>query len=184
MRRTAAAAGVVLVHALVQALLVLPGLTPAMGVGFVALATASAVALVAFSATTLVLVGTPGARRPRIVRALAAVIVALVVVGALTVLSPLAGAVGLLAAFVVASPAGGADAGALDGPRSFRRHSFRAVLLLVATALTIVVAVVAALVLGLFLTGAFGAFLTWVVAGALVVLTARGWARLAVRTRG
>lgn len=184
MKRVAAIAGVVLVHALVQAACVLPGATPAVGGGFLGLLAVSTVMLIAAATATLVLVGAPGVRRPRVVRALAAVVVSLVVVGALTVLSPLAGAVGLLVAVVVSSSTGNADAGALDGPRSFRWHPFRAVLLLAATALAIVVMVIAALVLGLFVTGAFGAFLTWIAAGLLTALTARGWARLAVRTHG
>ncbi len=184
MKRVAAIAGVVLVNALVQALCVLPGATPAVGGGFLGLLAVSTVVLIAAATATLVLVGAPGVRRPRVVRALAAVIVALVVVAALTVLSPLAGAVGLLVAIVVASPAGNADAGALDGPRSFRQHPFRAVLLLVATVLAIAVAMVAALVFGLFVTGAFGAFSTWVVGGVVLAMIARGWARLAVRANG
>ena len=184
MRRVLLLAAVVLVNAVVQALCVIPGVTPAASPAFGALLAASLLALLAASTATLVLVGDPGPPRPRVLRALAAATLALVIVGALAVLSTATLIPALLVAFVIAAPAGNADAVPWSGPRAFLWHPVRAVLLAVVTLLGLVLLLVAALLFGFFVTGWLGSFATWVVAGALGAALARGWARLARRPRG
>ena len=183
MRRVLLIAAVVLGNAVVQALCVIPGRTPAASLGFVSLLAGSILVLVAAATVVVVLVGTPGPLRPRVPRALAAVVIALVVVGALAIVSTATLIPALLIAFVVVSPAGNADATAWSGLRAFAWHPVRAVLLALLTALAIVVLVVAALLLGFFVTGGLGSFATWVVVGAVAAVLARAWARLAVRPR-
>lgn len=183
MKRVLLIAAVVLGNAVAQALCVIPGLTPAASVGFVSLLAGSVLSLVAAVTGVVVLVGAPGPSRPRVVRALAAVVVGLVVVGALAIVSTATLIPALLVAFVVVSPAGNADATAGSGLRAFAWHPVRAVLLAVLTALAIVVLVVAALLLGFFVTGWLGSFATWVVVGAVGAVLVRAWARLAVRPR-
>lgn len=183
MRRTLLITAVVLANAVVQALCVIPGLTPAASPGFVSLLAGSVLALVAAATVVVVLVGAPGPLRPRVLRALAAVVVALVVVGALAVASPAAVIPALLVAFVVASPAGNTGATALSGLRALAWHPVRAVLLVLVTLLVIAALAIGALLLGFFVTGGLGAFLTWVAVGGLAALIARAWARLALRPR-
>ncbi len=180
MRRALLVTAVVLANAVIQALCVLPGATPAAAPLFVALLTASVATLVAAATGVVVLVGGPGAR---ILRPLAAVALALVIVGALAVVSSTTLLPALLVAFVFAAPAGTPDAAAWSGLRAFLWHPVRAILLAVLTLLAIVVVAIAALLLGLFVTGGLGSFVTWVVVGALAALLARAWARLAVRPR-
>lgn len=180
MRRALLVAAVVVANAVVQALCVLPGATPAVAPLFVALLAASVLALGAAATAVIVLVGGPGAR---VRRSLAAVALAVVIVGALAALSSATLLPALLVAFVFASPAGSPDATAGSGPRAFVWHPVRAVLLAVLTLATIALLVVAALVFGLFLTGWLGSFVTWIVVGALAAVLAWAWARLAVRPR-
>ncbi|SIR89889.1 hypothetical protein [Microbacterium sp. RURRCA19A] len=180
MKRVFLVAAVVVVNAVVQALCVVPGATPAVTPGFLGLLAASVGALGAAATAVVALVGGPGARW---LRALAAVALSLVIVGALAVVSSTTLLPALLVAFVFASPAGTPDATAWSGPRAFAWHPVRAVLLAVLTALAIAVLVVAALLFGFLVTGGLGSFLTWVVVGALAALLARAWARLAVRPR-
>lgn len=178
MRRVLLVAAVVLGNAVVQALCVLPGATPAIDPLFLALLAASVFSLVAAATAVIALVGGPGARW---LRALAAVVVALVVVGALAVVSSATVVPSLLVAFVLVSPAGDPDATAWGGLRAFARHPVRAVLLAVVTMLVIAVLVVAALLLGFLVTGWLGSLLTWIVAGAAAALLVRAWAGLVRR---
>lgn len=180
MKRVLLIAAVVVVNAVVQALCVVPGATPAVAPGFLGLLAVSVVALVAAATAVVAVVGGPGARWRR---ALAAVVVALVIVGTLAVLSSTTLLPALLVAFVFASPAGIPDATAWSGPRAFAWHPVRAILLAVATSVALIVLAVAALLFGFLVTGGLGSFLTWVVVGALTALLARAWARLAVRPR-
>lgn len=180
MRRVLLLAAVVLANAVVQALCVIPGATPAVDPPFLALLAASALSLVAAATAVVALVGGPGARR---LRALLAVVVALVIVGALAVVSSATVVPSLLVAFVLVSPAGDSDATAWGGPRAFARHPVRAVLLAALTLLVLVVLVVAALLLGFFVTGWLGSLLTWIVVGAAAALLVRAWAGLARRPR-
>lgn len=181
MKRTLLVAAVVLANAAVQALCVIPGSTPALAPLFLALLAASVLSFVAAATAVLVLVGGAGARWPR---ALAAVALALVIVGVLAVTSAATLIPALLVAFVTVSPAGTPDATAWSGPRAFAWHPVHAVLLAVLTLVAMVVLAVAALLLGFFVTGGLGSFATWVVVGALGAPLARAWARLAVRPRG
>ncbi|MBT9606170.1 hypothetical protein [Microbacterium sp.] len=183
MRRALLISAVVLGNAVVQALCVIPGLTPAASLGFVSLLAGSVLALVAAATAVVVFVGAPGPVRPRVLRALAAVVIALVVVGALPILSTATLIPALLIAVVIVSPAGNPDATAGSGLRAFAWHPVRAVLLAVVTALPIGVLVVAALLLGFFVSGWLGSFATWVVVGAVAAVLVRAWARLAVRPR-
>ncbi|MBQ9917915.1 MAG: hypothetical protein IJO71_12060 [Microbacterium sp.] len=178
MRRVLLVAAVVLGNAVVQALCVLPGATPAVDPLFLALLAASVLSLVAAATAVVALVGGPGARW---VRALAAVVVALVIVGALAVVSSATVVPSLLVAVVLVSPAGDPDATAWGGLRAFARHPVRAVLLAVLTLLAIVVLSVAALLLGFLVTGWLGSLLTWIVVGAAAALLVRAWAGLVRR---
>lgn len=180
MRRVLLVAAVVLGNAVVQALCVLPGATPAIDPLFLAMLSASVLSLVAAATAVIALVSGPGARW---LRALAAVVVALVVVGALAVVSSATVVPSLLVAFVLVSPAGDPDATAWGGLRAFARHPVRAVLLAVVTLLVIAVLVVAALLLGFLVTGWLGSLLTWIVAGAAAALLVRAWVGLARRPR-
>lgn len=180
MRRALLIAAAVLGNAVVQALCVIPGATPSGDSLFLALLAASVASLVAAATAVVALLGGSGARW---LRALAAVVLALVIVGALAVVSPATLVPALLVAFVLVSPAGTPDATAWSGLRAFAWHPVRAVLLAVLTLVALVVLVVGALLFGFFLTGALGSFATWVVAGALGVMLARAWALLAVRAR-
>jgi hypothetical protein len=177
-RRVLLVAAVVLGNAVVQALCVLPGATPAVDPLFLALLAASVLSLVAAATAVVALVGGPGARW---VRALAAVVVALVIVGALAVVSSATVVPSLLVAVVLVSPAGDPDATAWGGLRAFARHPVRAVLLAVLTLLAIVVLSVAALLLGFLVTGWLGSLLTWIVVGAAAALLVRAWAGLVRR---
>ncbi|RWR22391.1 hypothetical protein D8Y23_02350 [Microbacterium enclense] len=183
MRRVLLIAAAVVGNALVQALCVIPELTPAASLGFVSLLAGSVLALVAAATAVVVLVGAPGPLRPRVRRALAAVVLALVVVGALAIVSRGTLIPALLIAVVIVSPAGNVDATAWSGPRAFAWHPVRAVLLVVLTMLAIGVLFVAALLLGFFVTGWLGSFATWVIVGGVAALLARAWAGLARRPR-
>ena len=176
MRRALLVAAVVLANAAVQALCVLPGATPAVTPLFLALLAASVVSLIAAATAVVVLVAGPGARR---LRALAAVALALVIVGALAVVSSTTLVPSLLVAFIVVSPAGNPDATAWSGLRAFAWHPVWAVLLAVLTLVVLVASLVAALLVGFFVTGWLGSFATWVVVGAVAAVLARAWARLA-----
>lgn len=178
MRRVLLVAAVVLGNAVVQALCVLPGATPAVDPLFLALLAASVLSLVAAATAVVALSGGSGARW---LRALAAVVLALVIVGALAVASLATLVPALVVALVVVSPAGNPDATAWSGPRAFAWHPVRAILLAVVTLVTLVVLAVGALLFGFFLTGWLGSFGTWVVVGAVAAVLARAWARLAVR---
>ena len=180
MKRVLLIAAVVLANAVVQALCVIPGATPSVAPLFLALLAASVLSLVAAATAVVVLVGGAGARW---LRALAAVVLALVIVGVLAVLSSATLIPAALVAFVFVSPAGNPDATAWSGPRAFVRHPVRAILLAVATLVALVVLAVGALLLGFFLNGWLGSFATWVVVGAVAAVLARAWARLAVRPR-
>lgn len=180
MRRVLLVSAVVLGNAVVQALCVLPGATPAVDPLFLALLAASVLTLVAAATAVVALVGGPGARW---VRALAAVVLALLVVGALAVASSATVVPSLLVAFVLVSPAGDPDATAWSGPRAFAWHPVRAVLLALLTLLALAVLVVAALLLGFLVTGWLGSLVTWIVVGAAAALLAHAWARLARRPR-
>lgn len=181
MRRALLVAAVVLVHAVIQALCVIPGLTPAASPGFLGLLAASVLTFVAATTAVVALVGGSGARW---LRALTAVVLALVIVGALAVVSSTTLLPALLVAFVFVSSAGTPDATAWSGPRAFEWHPVRAILLATVTATVLVLLPVAALLCGFFVTGWLGSFATWVVIGALAALLVRAWARLAVRPRG
>ncbi|MCJ1706178.1 hypothetical protein [Microbacterium sp. VKM Ac-2923] len=183
MRRAAVLAAVVLAHAAVQALCVVPGLTPAASPAFLGLVGASVAALVAASTVVLVRAGEPGEEsvRRRAARAVAAVVVALLIVGALAVISAPAVVPAVVVAFVIAAPAGNGGATALDGLRAFARHPLRSVLLALATLLGVMLLAVAAFAWGFFVTGALGAFATWVVTGSVGTVLVRAWARRAVR---
>lgn len=180
MRRLLLIAAVVLGNAVVQALCVLPGSTPAVAPLFLALLAASVLSLVAAATAVVTLLGGPGARW---LRALAAVVLALVIVGALAVASLTTLVPALLVALVIVSPAGNPDATAWGGPRAFAWHPVRAILLAVVTLVASVVLVVGALLFGFFLAGWLGSFATWVVVGAVAAVLAWAWARLAVRPR-
>lgn len=184
MKRAALVGAVVLANAMVQALCVAPGVTPAASPAFLGLLAASVVALVAAATALIALVGTIGGRRPRVLRALAAVVVSIVVVGALAIVSPATLVPSLLVALVSASPAGNAQATTLSGPRAFARHPTRAVLLAVLTVLALVVLSTAAVLFGFFVTGWAGALATWAFGGAIAAVLVHAWARLAARPRG
>lgn len=175
------AGAVVVAHALVQAVCVAPGLTPAASPAFLGLFAVSAVAFVTAATALVVLVGAVDGRRPRMRRALAAVVVAVIVVGALAIAWPAALIPAVLVALVAASPAGNTEATVLSGFGTFARHPVRAVVLAVVTLLALVVLGLAALLFGFLVTGWMGALATWVLSGAIVALLVRAWARLAVR---
>lgn len=178
MRRVLLLAAVVLANAVAQALWVLPGVTPSVAPLFLALLAASVLSLVAAATAVVVLVGGAGARWRR---SLAAVVLALVIVGVLAVLSSATLIPAALVAFVFVSPAGNPDVTAWSGPRSFARHPVRAILLAVVTSVALVVLAVAALLFGFFVTGWLGSFATWVVVGAVAAVLARAWAQVASR---
>ena len=178
MRRVLLIAAVVLANAVAQALCVIPGSTPAVTPLFLGLLAASVLSLVAAATAVVVLVG-----GPRWTRALAAVVIALVIVGALAVMSSATLIPAVLVAFVFVSSAGNPDATTWSGPRAFAWHPVRAVLLAVVTLVALVLFAVAALLFGFFLTGWLGSFATWVVVGAVAAVLAGAWARLAVRPR-
>ncbi|MGC0368650.1 hypothetical protein [Microbacterium sp. SLBN-111] len=180
MKRVLLIAAVVLGNAVVQALCVLPGATPSVDPLFLALLAASVLSLVASATAVVALVGGSGARW---LRALAAVVLALAIVGALAVLSSATLIPAALAAFVFVSPAGNPDATAWSGPRAFAWHPVRAILLAIVTLVALVVLAVAALLLGFFVTGWLGSFATWVLVGAVAALLARAWAQVASRPR-
>ncbi|WP_022877296.1 hypothetical protein [Microbacterium sp. B19] len=180
MKRLLLIAAVVLANAVVQALCVIPGATPSVAPLFLALLAASVLSLVAAATAVVAVLGGSGARW---LRALAAVVLALVIVGALAVASPVALVPALLVALVIVSPAGNPDATAWSGLRAFAWHPVRAILLAVVTLVAFVVLAVGALLFGFFLTGWLGSFATWVVVGAVAAVLARAWARLAVRPR-
>lgn len=177
MRPALPVAAVVLANAGIQALLVAPGLAPAVSPAFLGAAAASTVSFVVASTAVIVLVGAPGPTRPRVLRALAAVVVALVVVGGLAILSSATLVPSLVVAIAMASPAGNAGAGAVDTLRAVARRPLRAVLRAVVTSAVVVAGTGAALLLGFFLAGAIGAFATWVVVGLLTVPVVGAWAR-------
>ncbi len=70
---------------------------------------------------------------------------------------------------------------ALKGFRVFRRTPFRAVVAALVTILVAAVTWVVALAAGLFLTGALGGLVMWLVFGVLLALLLLWWTRLAAR---
>ncbi|GAA1871453.1 hypothetical protein GCM10009836_60340 [Pseudonocardia ailaonensis] len=159
-RRFASVAGVVLLHAAVQMLLVIGDPSPGATLWFVLAAIASVVALVLAVWAVARLVG---GRAVAGGVGLGRVVVVGVLAVAASLLSPLA----LPVVLVLGTPW-------LVGARP----SGRAVLLLVGGLVLAALSWVIAMVLGFFVGGLVAAFLTWVWFGAVAALLLRGFARL------
>ncbi len=176
--------GTVVVGAAAQAATAVPGLGTASTPVLVADAAVSVVALVlelallAWAARAIVhrepLGRLPG--RLLLWSLLVAVVAALVaiVLGAGVVLV-------LIAALCVLPAAAAGEPNALKGFRVFRRTPFRAVVAALVTILVAAVTWVVALAAGLFLTGALGGLVMWLVFGVLLALLLLWWTRLAAR---
>ena len=160
---------VVVGHALVQTLLVLSDLVPALSVAFALATVASAAALLVavWFLANLAVGEVPWARPAVLVR----VVLLAVVAVALSLLSPLL----VPLVLVVAGP--------VLVPGALRTTPVRAVLLLVGSLVLAVLSWAAALLAGLFVGGPVGALVTWLWFGAVTAVVLRGWAALS-RSRG
>lgn len=146
---------------LAQAALVLPSATPALDVGFVALALLSFAATVvaAWLLATGVWAATSSTPWRLRLRALVWTLALAVVVAICAVLNPLLAVPALvLAAFVLPAAAAG---DARDGLRVFRRHPGRNIALAAGCLVLVVLGWLVALMTGLFVTGALAALLCW-----------------------
>lgn len=170
MSRALAVVGIVLAHAVLQALTVLGDPVPIVSLGFAASFALSLVllAVAAWAATTLIL------RAPWHWTGLAWMLGLVVIATALSIVAPVATPLALLVGLVLV-PSVIAGTGPLGGLRAFRQHPVRHVFGLLGALALIVVGWAAALVLGLFVTGFVAAVATWVVFGALGALVVAGW---------
>jgi hypothetical protein len=169
-------AAAVLGNAAVQALTVLPGVTPAWTTSFLALFLASFAAIVLAAA---VVAATAAAVRPVWPRGTLIAVVALLVLA-------VAG-LSLLTTYVIpVAVAGGAWwLGVVAGRhrpgaafRVFRDRPVAAVLAVLVTILLVVIGWVAAFGLGFFVTGWLSALLTWIIFGVVGVVLIAWWAGL------
>lgn len=163
-------AGIVVAHAVVQALTVFGDPVPIVSWGFAASVALSVVALSVAGWAVVTLVWRARWRWQGLTWMLGTVILAT----ALSILSPVLPPLALLLGLIVV-PAVVAGGGPLDGFRAFRRHWVRHAFGLLGVAALIVVGWAAALVLGLFVTGFAAAVATWVLFGALGSLVLAGW---------
>ncbi|WP_378143804.1 hypothetical protein ACFJGV_10250 [Cnuibacter sp. UC19_7] len=177
---------VIVVNAAVQAVTVLPGTTPGLGMGFVLL---TLVSFVSFSASAALLaaaslpaLSAPGRRRLLLPVATWAAFAALVLAVALSslvspVLLPIVATVALVIAPGLASGA--------PRPRSIARPfaatPLRAALLTIVSLLVTALGLVVALLVGFFIAGPWSALLTWLVLGGLAAALLHAWARLWAR---
>lgn len=176
----------VVVGALLQGASAVPGLGTAAAGWFAAQVVASVVVLVAevavlaWAARAIALRSALGRLTATLV-AWSAIVV--VVTAAVAVVLPFAVPLVLVVALCLLVEAAAGGRNALRGLRVFRRTPLRAVL----SALVVVVAAalswVVALVAGFFLTGALGGAVTWLWFGAVAGLLLVRWTRLAVRAR-
>jgi len=176
----------VVVGALLQGASAIPGLGTAAAGWFAAQVVASVVVLVAevavlaWAARAIALRSALGRLTATLV-AWSAIVV--VVTAAVAVVLPFAVPLVLVVAICLLVEAAAGGRNALRGLRVFRRTPLRAVL----SALVVVVAAalswVVALVAGFFLTGALGGAVTWLWFGAVAGLLLVRWTRLAVRAR-
>lgn len=176
----------VVVGALLQGASAVPGLGTAAAGWFAAQVVASVVVLVAevavlaWAARAIALRSALGRLTATLV-AWSAIVV--VVTAAVAVVLPFAVPLVLVVAICLLVEAAAGGRNALRGLRVFRRTPLRAVL----SALVVVVAAalswVVALVAGFFLTGALGGAATWLWFGAVAGLLLVRWTRLAVRAR-
>jgi len=176
----------VVVGALLQGASAVPGLGTAAAGWFAAQVVASVVVLVAevavlaWAARAIALRSALGRLTATLV-AWSAIVV--VVTAAVAVVLPFAVPLVLVVAICLLVEAAAGGRNALRGLRVFRRTPLRAVL----SALVVVVAAalswVVALVAGFFLTGALGGAVTWLWFGAVAGLLLVRWTRLAVRAR-
>ena len=176
----------VVVGALLQGASAIPGLGTAAAGWFAAQVVASVVVLVAevavlaWAARAIALRSALGRLTATLV-AWSAIVV--VVTAAVAVVLPFAVPLVLVVALCLLVEAAAGGRNALRGLRVFRRTPLRAVL----SALVVVVAAalswVVALVAGFFLTGALGGAVTWLWFGAVAGLLLVRWTRLAVRAR-
>ncbi|MBN9177167.1 MAG: hypothetical protein J0I43_07355 [Microbacterium sp.] len=160
---------VVAANAAVQALFVALAPRSALDAGAIGLAILSGIALVATSVTLWSLVR--GGHSPRRTALIAA---SAVVVAALAVIAPVLLPLGIAVACPVIAT-GGIRAAA----RTARAHPWRLLGLVVLTALAVVLGTVLAMLLGLLVTGAPAAALTWVCVGLGAAALTAAWARLA-----
>lgn len=172
---------VVVGNAIAQALTTAPFLTPAVDVGFLLVALASVVALVASAA--LIVAGAHaaanGTRWRLSGRLVLAASVAVIVVGLVAVVSLPATPVAILLAFAMLP--GVARGESFAAFRAFATAPAHAIVLTLVTLLTIVVLCVGALLLGFFLTGWASAALTWLAFGAFAVVLTCAWTVLVRR---
>lgn len=176
---------VVLVHAAVQALLVVADPVPALDAGFLALLAASAVAVLLATWLTLgsVAARTAGgtARRPRPTALLWVLVVGVAAVAASLLATWLLPVVLALDAFLLPVAATGDGNPVAGAWRTIRHAPVRAVLLVLAALVVAAVSVVVALLLGFFVTGWMSAGLLWVWLGAAGTVLLGRYCALAAR---
>lgn len=170
MTRALAVVGIIVVHAVAQALTVLGDPVPVATPGFAASFALSLALLTvaAWAGATLVL------RAPWRWAGLVWMLGLVVITTGVSILSPFATPLPLLVGLVIV-PSVIAGAGPLGGLRSFRRHPVRHAFGLLGALALIVVGWAAAFALGLFVTGFVAVVATWVVLGALGALVVAGW---------
>lgn len=187
-RRLAMTALIIVANAAVQALTVVPGATPGLGLPFALLVLVSFAAFSA-SAALLSIAALPSRtplRRPRqlppvsIWLSFAAVVLA---VALSTLISPVVLPIVTTIALIMA-PALAAGA---PHPRSlvnaFAAAPVRASLLTIVSIVVTVLGWIAAFALGFFVAGPWSALLTWIVLGAAAAALLHAWARLWARPR-
>ncbi len=175
---------VVVGNAVVQALAVWPAATPAFSWVFILLAVASFVAFVAslalVAAQARASVDAAAFSWPSSALSFTAAILVLITVAA-SLLSALAVPLLLLATLIVLPGAAAQPWRPFAGFRVFATAPLRAILLAVLTLVVVGLLWVVALLLGLLVTGFFGAGFTWLVFGVVGVLLVAGWTALAAR---
>lgn len=169
-----ALAAIVVVHAAIQALLVLGDPVPSVDLVFVALALGSVAALVVASWLAVrVLVGPGGGRLLVGLSTLGVVVVA----SALSVLLPPLALIALVLGLIIVP--GVAVGDAREGFRAFRRAPVRHGLAIVVVVLVFVASWAIALLLGLLVTGFAAALATWLWFGLVGVVVLGSWVRMA-----